>query len=201
MKRNNNALYILNITLRLVAVCSVIALLVGTVYYFAAPVIEENNKKATQEAIAKLFDGKTVVYTEIENVTIPEEQLKTVDSIYEVSDDENTPLGYCVKLSPVCFKGDVDLIVAFERDGFIKGVEITSTNDETSGIGTKVKDKSFTDKFIETSGKEISDKADDYVIAQSTKTSKPVAEAIIASKAIISSIISGAPEVIAENAE
>ena len=43
MKKNNsssgNVLYILNITVRLVVICAVIALLVATVNYFAAPVI------------------------------------------------------------------------------------------------------------------------------------------------------------------
>ena len=191
MQKNNTPLYILNIALRLVAICAIIALLVATVNFFAAPVIEENNRKATEAAISKLFDGKTVVYTKIENASVPEEQTDTVDTVYSVSDEENKFLGYCVQLSPICFKGEVNLIVAFEEDGFIKGVEITSTNDETSGIGTKVKDKSFTDRFIETSGEEISDKADDYVIAQSTKTSKPVAQSIITAKSVITNLING----------
>ena len=191
MQKNNTPLYILNIALRLVAICAIIALLVATVNFFAAPVIEENNRKATEAAISKLFDGNNVIYTEIENALVPEEQKDTVDTVYSVSDEENKFLGYCVKLSPICFKGEVNLIVAFEEDGFIKGVEITSTNDETSGIGTKVKDKSFTDRFIETSGEEISDKADDYVIAQSTKTSKPVAQSIITAKSVITNLING----------
>ncbi len=189
MQKNNTPLYILNIALRLVAICAIIALLVATVNFFAAPVIEENNRKATEAAISKLFDGKTVIYTEVENALVPEEQKDTVDTVYSVADAESNVLGYCVALSPVCFKGEVNLIVAFEKDGFIKGVEITATNDETSGIGTKVKDKSFTDRFIETSGQEISDKAEDYVIAQSTKTSKPVAQSIITAKSVISSLV------------
>lgn len=187
-QQNNTFLYILNISLRLVAVCAVIALLVATVNYFAAPVIEKNEEIATQNAISMLFDGKTVVTEQLD--IVPEHMLGTVDAVYSVSDDGGILLGYCVTLSPSCFKGEVDLITAFDTAAFIKGVEITSTNDETTGIGTKVKDKSFTDKFIESSDSPAATDISNYIIARATKTSKPVTESVFLAKELISEFLS-----------
>lgn len=192
MKNSQNnkgtPLYIINITLRLVAVCAIIALLVATVNYFAAPVIEENDRIATQNAISTLFGGNEISTNALE--IIPEQHRGTVDTVYTVTDANGEFYGYCVILSPTCFKGEVNLITAFDPDGFIKGVEITSTNDETTGIGTKVKDKSFTNKFIESSGQAISTDVSQYIIARATKTSKPVAQSVFIAKEIITDYIS-----------
>jgi electron transport complex protein RnfG len=201
MKRNESALYILNITLRLMAVCCVIAVLVATVNYFASPVIEQNNKKATQKAISSLFGGNDVAYEQTEGLNLPDEHKGTVDNVYTVKDAENAHIGYCVELSPTGFKGEVDLIVAFDTDGFIKGVEIISTNDETSGIGTKVKDKSFTEQFIESTDETISTDASKYIIAQATKTSKPVSQSVITAKGIINDLLANKLETIPEETE
>ena len=188
MKKNNSSVvYILNIAIRLVVICAVIALLVATVNYYTAPVIEENNRIATANAISALFGNK-----ENKDVSIPEDQINTVDTIYSVKDSDGVFLGYSVKLSPTGFKGDVDLITAFDTDGFIIGVEITSTNDETSGIGTKVASKDFTNQFIETADNQISDSPEEYIISGATKTSKPVSQSIITAKSIISKLISNA---------
>lgn len=173
MERNNrtsDVLYVLNIAARLVIICAVIALLVATVNYFAAPVIEKNKKEETRLAIEQIF-GEGVSYTEAE--ITPTDSL---DAIYSVS-MQDTFLGYCAKLSPAGFKGDVDLLVAFDGDGFVTEVKITSTNSETAGIGTKVKNSSFTDLFV---GLPENKKAPaDYVISGATKTSRPVASAIL----------------------
>lgn len=181
-------LYVLNIALRLVVICAVIALLVATVNYFAAPVIEENSRIATQNAISALFDGKEISTNEL--AIIPEEHVGTVDMVYTVTDADGSFIGYCVVLSPTGFKGEVNLIAAFDTDGFIKGVEITATNDETANIGTKVKDKSFTDKFIESSEQPAPDDVNHYIIARATKTSKPVAQSVLTAKAIIADYVS-----------
>ncbi|MBE6623536.1 MAG: FMN-binding protein [Ruminococcaceae bacterium] len=201
MKRNESVLYILNITLRLMAVCCVIAVLVATVNYFASPVIDENNKKATKNAISNLFYSEDIAYEPTEGLILPDEHKGTVDAVYSVKGTENEHIGYCVELSPTGFKGEVDLIVAFDTDGFIKGVEIISTNDETSGIGTKVKDRSFTDQFIESADETVSTDASKYIIAQATKTSKPVSQSIITAKGIINDFLSNKLETIPEEKE
>ena len=179
-KKTSTFLYVLKIALPLVVICGVIALLVATVNYFTAPVIERNNEEALKNAIAELFDGESVTYAEMP-VKLDEADAKTVDAVYLVKSGEEVK-GYCVKLSPACFKGDVDMIVSLDPSAFVTGVKIVSTNDETSGIGTKVTEKSFTEQFIETSENTLSGNYKDYVISGATKTSKPVTEAATAAR-------------------
>lgn len=194
MKRTENgaknpsvALYILNISARLVLICALIALLVATVNYFTKDVIIENQNKATREAISELYTGAEIVISELEG----KENFyhETVNTVYGISDTESNFLGYCVKLSPMGFKGKVDLLVAVGTDGLIGGVEIVSTNEETSGIGTKITNPSFTSQFVETEDYKISDNASDYVISGATKTSKPVAQSIIHAKDTVKKLI------------
>ncbi len=182
-KKTSTFLYVLKITLPLVVICGVIALLVATVNYFTAPVIERNNEESLKNAIAELFDGESVTYAEMP-IKLDEADAKTVDAVYLVKSGEKVK-GYCVKLSPACFKGDVDMIVSLDPSAFVTGVKIVSTNDETSGIGTKVTEKSFTEQFIETSENTLSGNYKDYVISGATKTSKPVTEAVFTAKRIV----------------
>ena len=182
-KKTSTFLYVLKIALPLVVICGIIALLVATVNYFPAPVIARNNEEALKNAIAELFDGESVTYAEMP-VKLDEADAKTVDAVYLVKSGEEVK-GYCVKLSPACFKGDVDMIVSLDPSAFVTGVKIVSTNDETSGIGTKVTEKSFTEQFIETSESTLSGNYKDYVISGATKTSKPVTEAVFTAKRIV----------------
>lgn len=182
-KKTSTFLYVLKIALPLVVICGIIALLVATVNYFTAPVIAQNNEEALKNAIAELFDGESVTYAEMP-VKLDEADAKTVDAVYLVKSGEEVK-GYCVKLSPACFKGDVDMIVSLDPSAFVTGVKIVSTNDETSGIGTKVTEKSFTEQFIETSENTLSGNYKDYVISGATKTSKPVTEAVFTAKRIV----------------
>lgn len=182
-KKTSTFLYVLKIALPLVVICGVIALLVATVNYFTAPVIAQNNEEALKNAIAELFDGESVTYAEMP-IKLDETDAKTVDAVYLVKSGEEVK-GYCVKLSPACFKGDVDMIVSLDPSAFVTGVKIVSTNDETSGIGTKVTEKSFTEQFIETSENTLSGNYKDYVISGATKTSKPVTEAVFTAKRIV----------------
>ena len=153
-KKTSTFLYVLKIALPLVAICGIIALLVATVNHFTAPVIAQNNEEALKNAIAELFDGESVTYAEMP-INLDDADAKTVDAVYLVKSGEEVK-GYCVKLSPACFKGDVDMIVSLDPSAFVTGVKIVSTNDETSGIGTKVTEKSFTEQFIETSENTLS---------------------------------------------
>ncbi len=188
-KSPSNVLYVINITLRLVAICAIIALLVATVNLFTKPVITHNEEMERSAAISRLFGGAEVNYEQID-CTVPEIYAGTVDVVYGISDTASSEqLGYCVQLSPTGFKGEVDLLVSFDKDAFITGVEVTATNDETSGIGTKVKTEAFTGQFREDAENPMSENVDDYIIAQATKTSKPVTESVFAAKAVVKGLI------------
>lgn len=181
-----NAAYIIKIALPLVIICALIALLVATVNHFTEPVIAKNNEKALREAIEELFPLPSIVYDEC-NLTLGDDGA-AIGTVYAVTSD-GSPVGYCVKLSPNGFKGKVDMIVSLDNSAFVTGVKITSTNDETAGIGTKVAEKSFTDQFIESTDSTLSTDVKDYVISGATKTSKPVTEAVFAAKRTVQYMI------------
>ncbi len=197
-KESSSFIYVLNIAARLVAVCAIIAALVATVNYFAAPVIKANSEAATNNAIKALFDNAEIT-TEQLTPELSDSERDIIDTVYKISDTDGNLVGYSVSLSPTGFKGEVNLIAAFDSTGLCKGIEITATNDETSGIGTKVAESAFTSLFTETEGNVISDSPKPYIISGATKTSKPVSESVIIAKKYITDLISTSGEGDANN--
>lgn len=97
-----------------------------------------DNKKANAEKAMK------EIFPEAENFTdVSIEKTKTVLSIAK---DEKTG-DYVVSVLPVGFGGPIEMLVGIDKGMKIAGVKFITMN-ETPGLGTKVKDKSFIDKFI-----------------------------------------------------
>ena len=197
MSKNNQstAVYILKIAYPLIVICAVIALLVAGVNSITAPVIEEMAEAERTAAIQTLFANEKVVIDSEAAYEIPAEHTKVIDKISKVIEtDENgetVHLGYCVQLSPNGFKGAVDLLVAFDPNCRVIGVDVTSTNSETKGFGTKVNEPEYESKFIETAEKTLPETVTKgYIISGATKTSKPVAQSVITAKAVLSDIVS-----------
>ena len=204
MSKNNQstAVYIFKIVYPLVVICALIALLVAGVNKITKPVIDEQTRTATNQAINDLFadiaKNGAVGDTETtdEAYIIPEEHIKVVDAIYPVYDGslDGEFLGYCAVLSPSGFKGEVNLIAAFDTEGYVIGVDVTATNDETADYGTRVNEPSegFEAQFIETKGeKELpAEMTNDFILAGATKTSKPVAQSVFTAKKLVANIIS-----------
>ena len=195
MAKNNQStpIYILKIVYPLIVICAVIALLVAAVNTLTAPVIENMAQEERNTSIRTLFDNENASIDEEAIYEIPEEHTKVIDKISKVVEisEEVTHLGYCIQLSPNGFKGEVDLLVAFDTKGLVIGVDVTSTNDETKGFGTKVNEPSYEGLFAENENKKLPENATkDLIIAGATKTSKPVAQSILTAKAVLSQILS-----------
>ncbi len=197
MSKNNQstAVYILKIAYPLVVICAVIALLVAGVNSITAPVIEGMAETERNIAIQSLFANENATIDNESAYEIPDEHTKVIDKISKVveidADGNITHLGYCVQLSPNGFKGAVDLLAAFDPAGRVIGVDVTSTNDETKGFGTKVNEPEYESKFVETDEKALPDSVTkNYIISGATKTSRPVAQSVITAKAVLSQIIS-----------
>ncbi len=197
MSKNNQstAVYILKIVYPLVVICAVIALLVAGVNSITAPVIEGMAEAERNAAIQSLFANENAAIDSESAYEIPDEHTKVIDKISKVveldSDGNSTHLGYCIQLSPNGFKGAVDLLAAFDPTGRVIGVDVTSTNDETKGFGTRVNEPEYESKFVETDEKALPETVTKaYIISGATKTSKPVAQSVITAKAVLSQIIS-----------
>jgi len=190
----NNTKEILIIAIKLLVICSVVATIVASVNYITKDRIAFNEMLNTAEALTGIYkedynapfsvDEGGFVIKDGDNTVISctEEQFtftsKDVKAIYVLRDSDGSSVGYCVSVQPMGFKDYIKMLVAVNPDCTVKGVEIVSMS-ETSGIGTKAKDKSFIEQFI--SLDETAVKRDVDTIAGATKTTRPVIDAVAAS--------------------
>ncbi len=136
-------LSIANITLRLLAVCAAIAILVASVNFITKDRIEAYELEKTTSALDSVFAKSDIVpeYNKVET-----ELSGSVTGIYEATFDGNV-LGYGVLCTPGGFKDVITMLVAFDSENTIMAVRVISLS-ETAGIGDKVmKDASFTKQF------------------------------------------------------
>ena len=133
----------LNITLRLFAVCTVIAILVASVNFITKDRIKAYELQKTTSALDSVFSGEAIKpeYREADF-----ELSGSVTGIYEVYDNSEL-LGYGVLCAPNGFKDAIKMLVAFDCDNTIIAVKVISLS-ETAGIGDKVmKDEFFVKQF------------------------------------------------------
>jgi len=64
-----------------------------------------------------------------------------------IFDENNTIIGYVISVNPQGFSGDIHMMVAFNLDGYIEGINIIS-HSETPGIGTVIEEDWFIEQFI-----------------------------------------------------
>ena len=181
---------IIIIALKLLVICAVVALIVSTVNFITKDRILLNEKQNTAVALTGIFSqdfGGLAFTVEGDEYVIRDNDMivadctaaectlnKDVNALYVIEDAHKNPLFYCVSISPMGFKSQINMLVAVNPDLTVKGVEIVSMS-ETSGIGTKAQDKAFLSKF---SGKTENQASEVDIITGATKTSKPIIEAV-----------------------
>ena len=151
MSSQNNKINIksiLNITLRLFVVCTLIAAVVAGVNALTFKKIAENEQKVTDDTIRSVFsEGK------IENLHFTNDSTSdsAVNDIYRIiNEQDDSVLGYSVICSPNGFGGEVKIMVAFDAEKTISSVRVMS-HSETPGIGDKITSadySGFTEQFI-----------------------------------------------------
>ncbi len=130
-------------TLSLLFVSGIIACLVALVNSFTAPVIAEHGEESLKQNIAKIFAGST----EYEDITAEIAAKDGVSAVYKVKSATGGKDNYCVHSSAPGYGGEVELLVGFNCDGQIMGVAVLSAEGETPGVGQRITEKSFTDRF------------------------------------------------------
>lgn len=189
--KNSNAKEMLIIALKLLIICSIVAVIVASVNTITADRIRLNELNNTAAALSGIysmdFDGKEFV-VDGETFSIKDENgenaascvlanckyLDDVTAVYALQNIQGAPIGYCVAIEPMGFKDVIKMLVAINTDLTVKGVKIVSMS-ETSGIGTKANDKAFLSKFTGLGA----DKARNVdIISGATKTSKPIINAV-----------------------
>ena len=125
-------------TLVLVAICAVMALLMALTHFVTAPVISENEAKATQKALQQVMPAGQ----DFKEVALPDMLPDTVIEAYrEVGG------GYVLKLQTAGYGTEFIIMCGVDANGVVTGAVCLSSN-ETLGY-----EKSFGERFVGLDGK------------------------------------------------
>ena len=118
----------------LFAITFVTALLLGVVNNFTAPLIEQYNENKMKAAIETVVEGNIDISTANEYEVDGE---NTVQQITSYMNDDGKVV-YAVKTVPSGYAGDIEMMIGFDAEGMVTGVEIINMS-ETAGLGANAK--------------------------------------------------------------
>lgn len=154
----------------LVVICLVCSALLAVLNDVTAPIIEENTKAETLAAyLSVLPEGATEGdMTELSGLTTPDVQGAVTTSTGAAA----------VKAASTGYSGkDVTVYVAFDANGAIANISVDAST-QTTGIGSKVAEDSFTSGFIGWADGAVSSGAPVDGIASATYSSNAVFAAV-----------------------
>lgn len=171
------------IALILVAIAAIVALMLSGVNEITAPRIAAQKEQAVKEAMSAVLPAED--YVKVENLSdiCPDEVVLEAYTAKSAGKD----VGYCVKVAPSGFGGQIEMVVGIEPGEALKvsRVHIVSMA-ETPGLGTKTKDAAFLDQFA---GKTAGVEAVANSAAKDNQISA-IAGATVSSKAVTSGVAS-----------
>lgn len=154
----------------LVVICLVCSALLAVLNDVTAPIIDANTKAETLAAyLAVLPEGTTDAdLTEVADITTPDVEGAVTTSAGAAA----------VKAAASGYSGkDVTVYVAFDMDGTISNISVDAST-QTTGIGSKVADESFTSGFIGWNGGAVSSGNPVDGVASATYSSNAVFTAV-----------------------
>ena len=131
---------ILKLGVTLFAICAVAALVLGVTNNITAPVIEERNIQASNEA-RKIVLSEADEFKELDGMNSD-----IVLEVYEGIKDGQV-IGYTIKTSSKGYGGAIELMVGISKDSKITGVEI-GNHSETPGLGSKATEPMFKNQYV-----------------------------------------------------
>lgn len=132
---------ILKLGVTLFAICAVAALVLGVTNNITAPVIEERNIQASNEA-RKIVLSEADEFKELDGMNSD-----IVLEVYEGIKDGQV-IGYTIKTSSKGYGGVIELMVGISKDSKITGVEI-GNHTETPGLGSKATEPMFKNQYVD----------------------------------------------------
>ena len=172
---------ILKLGVTLFAICAVAALVLGVTNNITAPVIEERNIQASNEA------RKTVLPEADEFKELEGMNSDIVLEVYEGIKDGQV-IGYTIKTSSKGYGGAIELMVGISKDSKITGVEI-GNHSETPGLGSKATEPIFKNQYVD---KDVSNNDNEIsAISGATITSNGVTSGVNAAMKIYNEKLSG----------
>ena len=166
----------------LFAITLVVAVLLGVVNMFTAPIIEKNSADKQNMAIESVVDGKIDYSTMAHHTVEGESSVREIVSFITVDDK----VVYAVKSVPVGYGGDIEMMIGFNEAGLVTGVEIINMS-ETPGLGAVAKGNTkWLSQFMGKGSKELD------AITGATITSEAIKKGVDDAKIQIMNIIGGA---------
>ena len=143
MKKENNVLFILRISMTLLLIAAVVAAALAGVNSITAPIIAKLNAEKTQKAIVAVLPGggEEITFTDDSGI---------VQAVYAGES------GYAVQVAPVGFDGAITMMVGVSKDGSVLGISVINQT-ETAGLGavcaaTNSAGEAFRNQFVGLSG-------------------------------------------------
>ncbi len=181
-------------------VCAVITGALAYVNGVTEPIIDENNKKAEQESLAKAIPGAESFSDPKSAEQLKAEGFSVSDRIVKVYEAQKggASFGYVVEVSTKGYGGAIKMFVGVDKAQSVTGVLLASHN-ETPGLGSKASDPSFSDQYLgaipekEFFVVKSSPKADHEIqaISGATVTSRAVTQGVSDAIALIRSMAGG----------
>ena len=138
-KLDNDNIIVLSLKLGLI--CLVLTVILAYLNSVTAPMIEAAKETETHKALESMIEGAAFIPLN-ENVYKAEKDGKIVGYVVNVTSEKG-------------YGGDIDMLVSFTADFKISGIKFPGAFSETPGIGSKVKNTAFTDRFTNRSDTKI----------------------------------------------
>lgn len=135
----------------LFAICAVAALALGFTNKITAPIIEDRNIQANNEARQIVLPDASE-FKKMDESTYKQASVK-IGEVYEGFNGSEL-VGYTIKTLPKGYGGEMELIVGITKDGNVTGINIGSMS-ETPGLGSKAAEPTFKDQFNNKQAKEL----------------------------------------------
>ncbi|MBQ7335580.1 MAG: FMN-binding protein [Clostridia bacterium] len=179
--KNNAVVQSALVGLKLLLICAIIAGVVSFVYALTLEQYEANILETKRQAIGAIFEKDSLddpkQAAEIDGVVI-----------YEVYEN-GALIGYCAEVASAGFGGDIEMMIGYQSDGSILGVEFIS-HSETPGLGSKAGQPAYLEQYVGQSGV-LTLGTDVDAVSGATVSSRAVLAGVNAATAALQSVLSG----------
>jgi electron transport complex protein RnfG len=140
-ERNAMIARVLDIGLRLFAICAASAVSLAIVNAFTKPQIDINRLKLEQETIAQIVRSGVVG----EKIEINDDRIEAKFDVYE-TEAKGAIAGYVLKIKGTGYGGEIKLLAYYKPTGELVAARLME-NSETPGLGKKAEDPAYMNKF------------------------------------------------------
>ena len=132
-------------TIILVVIASFVTFALATTNLLTSDIIEQQRAQALAKAMSEVYPDASGF--ELLDSNLWQDNLTGIESAYKVFDESGNLIGLVIVSKARGYGGDVTTMAGISTDGKFEGFLVLSDS-ETPGLGKKIGDKSFTNKFL-----------------------------------------------------